>query len=176
MIRFLLLASRILATVMCLLACASSQELTRSQAKTLMEKKMSEGGITQITVVWNREQALKGIGGPDIAVARPCIPNATDVRVSLGQLALCQGFLPADVSWQHPGLLVILKKPIRRTLTEITGITGGDNTNEKIVEYSWQYDLSNLTQESQDELRQGPQVGKSLFRLYDDGWRFVEHK
>jgi hypothetical protein len=154
----------------------AGQELTRAQAKELVEKKMSEGGITQITVPWTRGREPRGVGGPDLASARPCIPNATDVRVALGQFALCQGFLPAGVSWQHPGLVVTLKKPIRRTLREITGITGGQNPNEKIVEYSWEYDLSNLTKETQDDLKEEIQSGSSVFRLYDDGWRFVESK
>jgi hypothetical protein len=56
----------------------------------------------------------------------------------------------------------------------VTGITDGLTIHEKIAEYTWVYIFPGASPELQDFLNSQTAPGKALFRLYDDGWRFVQ--
>ena len=111
----------------------------------------------------------------DMEAGKPCLPDSGDARLLTHQFVLCQGVVPPDVTWQQSGYLLPSKHPVKWILIEVTGITDSAQ-NEKIVEYTWKWDSSPFPSEIQDVLRYSPRPGKSLFRLYDDGWRFVEFK
>ncbi len=73
-------------------------------------------------------------------------------------------------------MLITIGKPITWKITEITGISdAGSSHTEKIVEFNWVYDFSAFPKETKEGFK-CVYSGKSLVRLYDDGWRFVEFK
>jgi hypothetical protein len=161
-----------------LLSCNTS-ELTRPKAKRILEKVAADSSITQISL--SSDQALRLLKTKDSLAffakfstgrARPCLPDGSDVRIMAGDFALCPSPLP-EITWQHPGWMIALRRPIKWTIFEITGITDGQNLNEKVVEYTWQYDYSPFPKEGADVLKVPIRKGKAVIRLYDDGWRFV---
>jgi len=103
---------------------------------------------------------------------RWCLPDPSDMRIMTGNFVHCENYVGTDIDWQHPGILMILKQPIRWTVTAVTGITEGATPSEKIVDVTWQFDLSSFPLEFRDAIQQPPLTGKTLFKLYDDGWRF----
>ena len=169
-------------TILLLLSCGARQNLTPSSAKAILDKIAAQTTTSQIVLNLNQARRVQSLGPTangslDVATAKPCLPDASDARVRIGQYLFCQGTIPPEVTWQQPGVLIHLKRPIAWTLIEVTGITDAPNTtNEKIVEYTWQYDLSPFPKEVQDALTYPPRPGKSLLRLYDNGWRFVAYQ
>jgi hypothetical protein len=171
-------------SVLLLTSCGWSQskELTRSKAKEIIDKVASQPTITQIILTADQALRMQKLGekANDSFAAgswKVCLPDPSDVRIATGDFVLCQGAVPSEVTWQRPGVLVQLKKPTTWTLLEVTGISDAPNAqNEKIVEYTWQYDISSFAKETKDALQFSPRPGKALLRLYDDGWRFVEFR
>jgi hypothetical protein len=163
-----------LATMLFIVGCGSNQ-LTRSGAKNILDKIAAQPVNSQFTLTQEEARRLQGNSFPDIKSARACLPDASDIRVAMGQFAMCRGFVPSGVTWQTPGVTVALDKPVAWTLLEVTGMTQGDGPNEMIVEYTWQYDFSQFPTGLQEALKQPPAPGKSLLRRYDDGWRFVKY-
>jgi len=105
-----------------------------------------------------------------------CLPDGGDMRLMSGQFVQCLNILnPAEITWQRPGILLRLKAGVsaRLAIIEITGIADGSAPNEKLVEDTWKYDLSQLSKEIDDAVKPATNAGTALFRLYDDGWRFV---
>jgi len=94
----------------------------------------------------------------------------------MGEFVLCQNPIsPEEITWEHPGVLIKLKTPVKWYLIEVTGIAGtAGSQNDRIVEDTWQFDLSSFPKEIQDALKTPPLKGKALLRLYDDGWRFMQ--
>jgi hypothetical protein len=91
-----------------------------------------------------------------------------------GQFAQCLNILnAADITWDHPGVLLTLKTGIKAIIVEVTGIADA-SANEKTVEETWKFDLSPLPKEIGDAIKPATNPGKALLRLYDDGWRFVQ--
>ena len=168
--------SRCLLAIMMLLlsSCGPSKELTRSKAKDILNKVVAEAKITRITLSPDNRPPANLKGGPDVTGMATCLPDRTDIRVGMG-FALCSVGMP-EITWQRPGTLLVLNKPVTLTIVEVTGIADETNPKEKIVEYTWQYDLSPLTKQTQDAVKIVPHPGKALLRLYDDGWRFVDFK
>lgn len=101
-----------------------------------------------------------------------CLPDPSDARLMSGQFVQCQDYAGLDISWQRPGIRMLLRKPIRWVVLEVTGVTEGSTSSEKIVDVTWQFDLSSFPREIQDAIKQPLLQGKALFKLYDDGWRF----
>jgi hypothetical protein len=175
-----LLFPAILALV--LVSCGPNQHLTRSEAKKIMDAVAAKSEVTQITLIPGaavspeQEQRLKAQAATIVSLvkgARPCLPDPSDVRIATGQFAFCEGVSPG-VTWQRPGLLVTLNKPTTWSLVEVTGIADGQNANEKVVEYTWEYNFSQFPGKIPEVFKQAPRPGKALLRLYDDGWRFVK--
>lgn len=94
------------------------------------------------------------------------------MRMMTGNFVQCQNYVALDISWQSPGVIMFLKTPIKWTVKEVTGITEGSTPSEKVVDVTWQFDLSSFPQNFQDAIQQPLLKGKVLFKLYDDGWRF----
>ena len=52
-----------------------------------------------------------------------------------------------------------------------------NQSNKKVVEFTWKYDLSEYPQGAEGIFNLTPPAQrKALLRLYDDGWRFVEFR
>ena len=97
---------------------------------------------------------------------RWCLPDSSDMRIMTGNFVQCENYVGLDISWQRPGILMQLKNPIKWTVTEVTGITEGSTASEKVVDVTWQFDLSSFPQNFQDAIQQPPLKGKILFKLY----------
>jgi len=64
---------------------------------------------------------------------------------------------------------------VKWVVIEVTGIADGQAPSEKIVEDTWHYDFSFFSLPKDVEAALEPlRTGKALFRLYDNGWRFVQ--
>lgn len=173
-------------TILLLTGCHSSG-FSRADAKRILNK----NGVAPITLVTlsvpELTKLVKLQGGRitgipdhrflDLSTSKQCVPGDTDIRVQMGQYVLCVAVVnPNEVTWQEPGYLVTLQKPIKWSIVEITGISESQNENvEKTVEYTWQYDFSAYPTDIQDAIRAPVSTGKALFHLYDDGWRFVRY-
>jgi hypothetical protein len=103
---------------------------------------------------------------------RWCLPDPSDMRIMTGNFIQCVNYVGTDIDWQHPGVVMILKQPVGWAVKEVTGITEGSIPSEKIVDITWQFDLSSFPPELKDAINQPALTGKILFKLYDDGWRF----
>ncbi|MGO8817572.1 MAG: hypothetical protein ACLQVG_23240 [Terriglobia bacterium] len=184
-------------------ACQAS-DLTRAEAKRMIEKAGVDAAYTEVSLSPEQMERLKSIynainilstvfvmvsappQGP-FALAKEsneaasyvdggqrCVPDSNDMRLNSGQFVPCQTPLSLAITWQHPGILMKLKNPIKPIILEVTGFSDGSSgPNEQIVGYTWQYDLSALPQDVQDAI--GPRVrsGRALFRLSAEGWKFV---
>jgi len=167
-----------------LMACHTS-ELTRGKAKNLLNKVGAGVSTNQITFSPEQLQKLsqlKDAKDADAALTKlfimntmkPCLPDASDVRIVTGQFVQCQNPGP-EITWQHPGVMASLKTPVKWVVIEVTGIADGQAPSEKIVEDTWHYDFSSFSLPKDVEAGLEPlRTGKALFRLYDDGWRFVQ--
>jgi hypothetical protein len=161
--------------------CSSGKTLTRDSAKEIMGKVATQESLTQLTITVERAKKLQSLG-PQINTlgvinGKPCLPDRGDMRIFTGQFVLCQGMIPPEITGMQHGVLLSLNKPFTWKIVEMTGIADApDAKNEKLVEYTWQYDFSAYAKELQDIFSIPPRPGRALFRLYDDGWRFVEYK
>jgi hypothetical protein len=168
---------RLLALVFLIVVSCGASELSRDKAKEILDKVGKEPNTLHITFGAERgEQLRKMIGHGDIESVRPCVPDPNDVRIATGQFVACYPPIPSEVSEDQPGVLVTLTKTITCTVVEITGIAEGASASEKHVEFNWEYNFSSLSKEAQAAFRQGSHPGKALFRLYDDGWRYVKNE
>jgi len=177
-------------SVVAILAMASScrsQKLTRDSAQEILGKIGAQRQVGQLTVSIDQLTALTHLEPQAIDKVneilnfnqgKPCVPDASDVRIAGGQFVLCQGYAPPEVTWQRPGVVLKLTKPIGWKVVEVTGISDDPHAStDKIVEYTWRYDLTDFPNGVEDILNPKPSpTGKAAFRLYDDGWRFVEFR
>jgi hypothetical protein len=172
------------AGLLCLLAtgCHAS-ELTRAEAKNLLDKATAGLPISQITASLDQFQKLSAIKDAKaifstvfvLEKSRACLPDASDARLATGEFVVCPNPGP-EITWQRPGLMLSLKAPTKVVVIGITGIADGQSQSERLVEYTWQFDLSSFPKEIEDILKLPTRTGKALFRRYDDGWRVVEFK
>jgi hypothetical protein len=163
---------------------AVAADLTRAQAKAALDKLGAATPITQITLSIEHLAKVGQAKDAKTLISRVfvegksvgCLPDPSDVRIATGQFVQCTP-IDAGVTWQNPGVIVPLKQPIKWAIVEITGIASGQNPTDKVAEYTWQYDFSSFSLPKEfDEILTIPlRSGKALFRLYDDGWRFVEY-
>jgi hypothetical protein len=84
--------------------------------------------------------------------------------------AQCEHYIAVDINDKNPGALLLLKTPVRWFVKEVTGIS--TSPNQKIVEFTWQTDLSSWPADFQTAVNQPLQTSKAMFTLFDDGWRF----
>jgi hypothetical protein len=173
----------------CVLAVAChASDLTRAEAKRIVQKTMDEKPLTTITFgsgqhMMELAEEMKRVHFSEATDrvfswkdAKPCLPDSSDMRLVTGQFVMCPKPIPDEVTWQTPGLLIPLKSPIKRIVLEVTGIANGDNQSERIVEHTWQCDFTSFPKEVQDiliKLSACPRKDKAMLRLYDDGWRIT---
>lgn len=81
----------------------------------------------------------------------------------------CEHYITTGITGDNPGILMLLKTPIRWKVKEITGIS--TTPSQKIVDFTWQRDLSSWPEAFQTAVNQPSQTSKAMFALYDDGWR-----
>ncbi len=183
---FMKLSAFAVAGLACLLSLSChSSELTRAQARNLLNKAGAGVSTTQITFSAEQLQklaALKDAKDADTTLAKlfamnklkPCLPDGSDVRIMTGQFVQCPNPGP-EITWQHPGVVAFLRTPVKWVVNEVTGIADGQTPSEKIVEDTWHYDFSSFSLPKGVEAALEPlRTGKALFRLYDDGWRFAQ--
>jgi hypothetical protein len=170
------------------LAGCHHSELTRAEAKRIIQKAMDENPIKEITVNGRRlldfakQPSARHINDATANVfawkqGKGCLPDQSDVRIATGQFILCPSPINPEVTWQALGIVVPLRTPLRRIVIEVTGITAGNTQNERTVEDIWQFDFGFFSKDIQrflDDVSASPRHGKATLRLYDDGWRLVE--
>jgi hypothetical protein len=172
------------ASVACLLLAAScyAADLSRPEAKKVLDKIGATSSATQVSFSSQQMQRIGTLNDDvkrkyfNVDTAKRCLPDSSDVRIMTGQFVQCLDLVnPSEITWQNPGVLATVRIPIQWTIIEITGIAEGQNPNvEKTVEYTWQFDFSSYSRDVQNAIKPALNPGKALFRLYDDGWRFVE--
>ena len=167
-----------------LMSCHAS-ELTRAEARKIVEKVGAEQSFPEISLSSEQSQKLFQIKDADTVLSKifvkektkMCLPDSSDMRLMSGQFVLCSKPVNPDITWQNPGIRCSLKTPIKSVIVEVTGITDAQGgPSDKIVEYTWQFDSSSFPKEVADTLKRSLRTGKALLRRYDDGWRFVEYK
>jgi hypothetical protein len=177
----------ILTVALLVTSACNNKELTRSGAKEILDKVGAQSSITQVTISFkqvvqavhlDKNSAQKLTNLLTFKGGKACLPDPSDMRIATGQFVLCPGYIPPDVTWQRPGGIATLNKPITWSISEITGISDDSGSpNAKIVEYTWKYELPEYPKSVAEILNPTPPAkGKSLLRLYDDGWRFVDYK
>lgn len=184
------LAVAVIFSLACLLSAGChSSELSRGKAKDILDKVGSERSYSQITMSMDQLQRLNNIADRKLVSTtltkhfvvssrvpwKLCVPDKSDVRVITGQFLECPSPANPEVTWQHPGMVVPLRTPIKQIVIEVTGIADGSTPSEKTVEYTWRFDFSSmfLPKAIEDALTFPLRTGKAAFRRYDDGWRFM---
>lgn len=176
--------------VLLIISGCHSQELSRNSAKDILNKTAAGSPATEITIGTDQMKKLmayfsadpkdqvKDADKFDRDGSKPCLPDPSDMRIATGQAVQCSGYVPPDVTWQRPGFLLKLHKPLNWSVSEVTGISDDPKApGDKIVEYTWRYDLSVFSKSMADVLTPAtPNQSKALMRKYDDGWRFVEFR
>lgn len=181
------IGSPALVVLLLVLGCRS-QELSRNGAKDILNRKAAGSPDTEMTISFDqankllfkidskdRDKAREAINFDD---SKPCLPDPSDVRIMTGQSVVCTGYIPPEVTRQHPGVILKLRKPLNWSVFEVTGISDDSKAaGDKLVEYKWHYDLSGLPKSVAEILTPTiPHEAKALLRRYDDGWRFVEFR
>jgi hypothetical protein len=161
------------------------QKLNRERATEILDKIANKPSMTELGMSSDQVRRLSHLNAPDSATVKQMMNLNSgkfcgardDMQVAVGVRPLCPNYIPPGITWRDPGRLVILAKPIKWKLIDITGISDvPDAQSEKLVDYTWQYDLSGFPKSFLDIYNPPLQRGHALFRLYDDGWRFVEFK
>ena len=176
-----------LIAVLAMTSSCRSQKLTRDSAKDILNKVGLSDQFHQFVIGSNEaSQFVKIDPGTaqklatlmDFNQFKSCLPDRADIRLVSGKYVLCPGYIPPGIDAQHPGLLVPLFKPVGWRIIEITGISDdSNNQSNKVVEFTWKYDLSEYPQGAERIFNLTPPAQrKALLRLYDDGWRFVEFR
>lgn len=169
----------------CVVSGCGPKKLSRGAAEDILNKVGIQQPIGQITVSFDQATKLANLHRDSLVKendpfpgVKACLPDAQDVRIATGKFAFCQGWIPPEVTWQHPGVLLTLSKPIGWKVIAVTGMSDDSQAHDdKTVEYTWQYDLSEFPSAvAQIINRTPPPSGKSEIKLYDDGWRFVSFK
>jgi hypothetical protein len=130
--------------------------LTRDEAKRQIEAQPKFATLSHVT------------GIPSSAFHNSVDDGMRDLRgmdwspTSKGAAYFSDGGFPGEVT---------LRTPVRREVSDITGITDGDSPNVKIVEFNWHFaDVSDAVARYTG-LTKNERAGKAQFRKYDDGWR-----
>lgn len=166
-----------------LISGCGPQKLTRGLAKDILNKQGDLKQTNELTLSLDQLVSLahldKGAVDKvntliDMKSGRPCGSSTASAMVQVGQLPLCPGFIPPPVAAQKRGAEVHLTTPIGWKVVEITGVSDDAHApNTKLVEYTWQYDLSTFPDTAAQTINPNPPApGKAFLRLYDDGWRF----
>ena len=162
--------------------CRSS-DLTRSQAKRILDNVAAQQSFNEVTISAAELKKVLFIkdGAPFFDMVQRggvnrCLPDSTDARLMMGEFVLCRNPITADaIAPDQPAVLLRLKVPVKWYIVEVTGIAAAPGgPNDRVVEDTWQFDLASFPEEIRSSLKTAPLKGKALLRLYDDGWRFVQ--
>lgn len=149
--------------MLCLAGCG---KLSRGKASDILDGAIG-GSVTKITLVQDQIEKMKHVD----AIASE---NMDPTGYCGGDPEHPCPFPAPEIDEHHLGVAFVLRKPIRVIDLTVTGISGADQQGEKVVDFTWRYDLSTLPPEVQEVL--GPDrvySGKAMMRQYDDGWRLV---
>jgi hypothetical protein len=139
--------------ILAMTSSCRSQKLTRDSATDIMNK---VGGLSDLfhAIILGPDEASKMMHMDantakklmtfmDLNHPKSCLPDKSDIRLVTGKYVFCSVYSPHGVDAQHPGVMLTLTKPVGWKIVEITGISSDSNTsNDKVVEYTWKYDLS----------------------------------
>jgi|SRR3974390_3331886 len=168
-------------TVLCLVACTSSQTLTRGKATDILEKSPAYQPQPNAPVYLTREQHEEGVKEGLWTKEDDHLHPVWWKLTPSGERCFTG---PASVSdlMRNPKLFrsFIARFNFKRKVIEITGITDdsaaiGDPTTTKVVDVKWTYDFAGCP----DDIRIGKvfkdysKEDQDMFKLYDDGWRYV---
>lgn len=157
-------------------AGCSSRDLTREHAKKLIQ----DGGKQFNLVADDRTTGVGAINLSDNDVEWGMRRGYwTPQNTLLGQqlrLTPAGSTIGLQFGSQGMGSITLrLSRRVRGRVIDVTGISGAQDSSEKIAEFTWQLETANLTPVEQDLLKDRPPVqGKAAFKLYDDGWRLQD--
>ena len=160
----------------------SSSSLTREKAKDVIEhsanyKPQSLG----LNLKWNEADELIKEGyldwKNDLLYGNKTSYYALVISAKGSKyFARCDGYAEmiraGVVSTSIRTPFVLLATPVRPAVVAVTGLADGPDKT-KIVEYQWNWDLSDLPSEIRNVISKESNVrsGKGTLRLFDDGWR-----
>lgn len=168
-------------------AC-NSTTLTRSKAKTLIERSPNYGPVRLSLTEQEIRSGLKSnylaqfsvSSGYNILTHGPLFTR-TYVRVVPGgekyfdcPCKTAQQFEAGALSGRCATATLAAVQP---HVIEVTGITDVPDAmgGGKLAQYTWHYDFDTLPSEIRDSFKsRQPQAWNARFRLYDDGWRLQE--
>jgi hypothetical protein len=162
-------------------ACA--QQLTEHDVRTTLDKLGQASAADDFTLTQAQADQLNALS-PDLRAAlqiqtdSPCVLNSRDPRVLHHQLVACKGLFPPGLGPQQPAHYYKFGHAFPWHVAVINLPTDpGDDPNEKLVQYTWEYDFSTLPAPVQQILKgPGPRPGMSLFRLQNGAWEWVAYR
>jgi len=160
-----------------------AQQLTEHDVRSMLDKLGQASSTDQFTVTDAQAQALNNLSSDQRAAAQiqtlsPCVLNPGDPRVASGQFVVCKGLFPPGMGPTQSAYYLKMAHPFPWHVVVINiPEDPGDNPNEKLVQYTWEYDFTGLPQPVQQILKgAAPRPGMSLFRLDGGAWQWVAYR
>ena len=155
-----------------MMACSSSNELSRSKAKSL---------IDESTFATDKPRCIKITEAEDHLATDAGYWQHLPGNFGHDELLLTN---KGDLVFDGEGGKVVNstvcpKGSVKRQVAEITGIVDaslGSGAQVKIAEFTWNWDVSSLGDEKSIFKDQTPYKGEAYFMHYDDGWRLKDVK
>jgi hypothetical protein len=166
------------------LSCpAFAQQLTEHDVRTMLDKLGQASATDDFTLTQAQADQLNALSKDlrdslQIQTDSPCVLNPRDPRVLHHQFIACKGLFPPGMSPQETAHYFKFGHPFPWHVVVIDIPTDpGDDPNEKLVQYTWEYDFSGLPAPVQQILKgSGPRPGMSLFRLDNGTWQWVAYR
>lgn len=162
---------------------AFGQQLTEHDVRAMLDKLGEASAASDFTLTQAQASQLSALSKDLLASLQiqtdsPCVLNPGDSRVRSHQFVVCKGLFPPGMSSRDTGHYYRFGHAFPWHVVVITiPADSGDNPNERLVQYTWEYDFSSLPAEVQQILKgSGPRPGMSLFRFDGGSWQWVGYR
>ncbi|MGA8108721.1 MAG: hypothetical protein WBD46_17185 [Acidobacteriaceae bacterium] len=161
---------------------AMAQQLTEHEVRATLDKLGQGSATVDFTVTDAQDQQLNSLSaevrGSLVQTDSPCVLNPRDPRVLSHQFVVCKGLFPPGMGFRQSAHYVKLTHPCPWHVLVITIPTDpGDDPNQMLVQYTWEYDFSGLPPQVQQILKgSAPRPGMSLFRLDGGAWQWAGYR
>lgn len=159
------------------------QDLTEHDVRTMLDKLGQGSATSDFTLTDAQQQQLNSLSPDqrnalDIQESSRCVLNPRDPRIGSHQFVVCKGLFPPGMNGQQPAWYVKLGHPYPWHVVVINLPSDpGADPNEKLVQYTWEYDFSGLPDAVQQILKgAAPRPGMSVFRLQNGAWQWVAYR
>ena len=161
--------------------CSSSKDLSRGNARDLVEKQFKDGSTVEFRVNWQAIQQGKDADEDTMSTVRAGLwelvdrnpANPQDRSKIIRLTPKGQKYFLLYVPWPD-GPAVLTSKFTIRPDVSVTGITDGALPSSKVVLYTLTWHNNYPSEVGAIGSKEWTNTGRLAARLYDDGWR-VEH-